>query len=114
MLTARAMPSADSSPAAIAANTIVLPGNEWFAPAIRREGLDPTRFLALLRATVDARWLASQPELRRAMVAAAQRDPANGAAAVILQHDRNVAWYERNRDELDAAIARWSAVFIPQ
>lgn len=117
MLKARATPSADLSPAAIEASSIALFGSgtgllhERFASAIRQEGLDYPRFLAVLRATIDARWLASQPELRRAMVATAQRDPSNGAAAVILQHDRNVAWYERNRHALDAAIARWSAVF---
>lgn len=93
---------------------MTLTGHEPLTTAIRQEGLDPLRFLAMVRATLDVRWLAAQPELRSAMVARAQRDPSNEAAAAILQHDRNVAWYERNRDELDAAIARWSAVFMPQ
>ena len=114
ILEARATPDAALSREALDGRLIAMPDHERVAPAIRQEGLDPLRFLAMLRATIDARWLASQPELRSAMVETAQRDPSNGSAAAILQHDRNVAWYERNRDELDAAIARWSAVFMPQ
>ena len=114
LMEARATPDAALSPAAIEAMMITQASNERFAPALRQEGLDAGRFDAMLRATLDARWLAAQPELRRAIVETAQRDPANKLAQVMLQHDRNVAWYERNRDELDAAIARWSTVFIPQ